>query len=81
MVVAPVSSKVGDGLLNLRHLVTQKDIVVVEVIKLLLESALHTFKSLADGLSCSPMLSTRDEIFIPIENGIALIAGGTHVGS
>ena len=71
--MASAMTKVGDGVLEGRHLLSKEQHVVVEVIKLIIKSLLDTFKSLPYALLHSPMLSSSDVLFITIEDRIIFI--------
>ena len=72
-------SKVGDGGLNVRHLLTHEHHVVVDIIKLIIKLLLHTLKALPHSLVCSPMLASSNVLFITIKYRMTLIAGVAHV--
>ena len=72
-------SKIGDGELNIRHLLTHEHHVVVDIIKLIIKSLLHALKALPRGLVCSPVLASSDVFFISIIYGVTLIDRVTHV--
>ena len=71
--MATMMAKVGDGPLDGRHLLAKEQHVVVEVIKLIIKSLLKTFKPLPYALLHSPMLSSCDELFISVKDGIIFI--------
>ena len=71
--MAAAMPKVGDGCLYGRHLLTKNQHLGVEVFKLLFKLCLHTLESLPYALLHSPMLSSCDELFISIKDGIVFI--------
>ena len=64
---APVT-KIVNRSLNVRHLLTHEDHVVVDIIKLVVEATLNTLEPLPDALLSSPMLSSCDEFFIAVKD-------------
>ncbi len=73
--MASAMTKIGDGPLDGHHLLAKEQHIVVDVIKLIIKSLLNTFKSLPYALLHSPMLSSCDELFISVKDGIVVPAG------
>ena len=69
---APVA-KIVNRSLNVRHLLTHEDHVVVDIIKLVVEATLNMLEPLPDALLSSPMLSSCDVLFISIKDRRTLI--------
>ena len=69
---APVA-KIVNRSLNVRHLLTHEDHVVVDIIKLVVEATLNTLEPLPNALLSSPMLSSCDVLFISIKDRRTLI--------
>jgi hypothetical protein len=69
---APVT-KIVNRSLNVRHLLTHEDHVVVDVVELLIEATLNTLEPLTYALLDSPMLSSCDVLFIAVEDRRAII--------
>ena len=69
---APVA-KIVNRSLNVRHLLTHEDHVVVDIIKLVVEATLNTLESLPDALLSSPMLSSCDVLFIAVKDRRTII--------
>ena len=69
---APVA-KIVNRSLNVRHLLTHEDHVVVDIIKLVVEATLNTLEPLLNALLSSPMLSSCDELFIAVKDRRTLI--------
>ena len=66
-------AKIGNRSLNVRHLLTHEDHVVVDIIKLVVEAILNTLEPLPNALLSSPMLSSCDVLFISIKDRRTLI--------
>ena len=66
-------AKIVNGSLNVRHLLTHEDHVVVDIIELVVEALLNTLEPLPDALLSSPMLSSCDELFIAVKDRWAII--------
>jgi hypothetical protein len=64
---APVT-KIVNRSLNVRHLLTHEDHVVVDVVELLIEATLNTLEPLPYALLGSPMLSSCDVLFISVKD-------------
>ena len=69
---APVT-KIVNRSLNVRHLLTHEDQVVVNVIEVLIESTLNTLEPLPYALLGSPMLSSCDVLFISVKDRRTII--------
>ena len=69
---APVT-KIVNRSLNVRHLLTHEDHVVVDIIKLVVEAILNTLEPLPNALLSSPMLSSCDVLFISVKDRRTLI--------
>lgn len=70
--MAPVA-KIVNRSLNVRHLLTHEDHVVVDVIELVIETILNTLEPLPNALLSSPMLSSCDELFIAVKDRRTII--------
>ena len=66
-------AKIGNRSLNVRHLLTHEDHVVVDIIKLVVEAILNTLEPLPNALLSSPMLSSCDVLFISVKDRRTLI--------
>ena len=69
---APVA-KIVNRSLNVRHLLTHEDHVVVDVVELFIEATLNTLEPLPNALLSSPMLSSCDVLFISVKDRRTLI--------
>ena len=72
MMAAPVA-KIVDRSLDVRHLLTYVDHVVVDVVELLIEATLNTLEPLPYDLLGSPMLSSCDVLFISVKDRRTII--------
>ena len=66
-------AKIVNGSLNVRHLLTHEDHVVVDIIKLVVEAILNALEPLPNALLSSPMLSSCDVLFIAVKDRRTLI--------
>ena len=66
-------AKIGDRSLDVRHLLTHEDHVVVDVVELLIEATLNTLEPLPYALLGSPMLSSCDVLFIAVKDRRTII--------
>ena len=66
-------TKIVNRSLNVRHLLTHEDHVVVDIIKLVVEAILNTLEPLPNALLSSPMLSSCDVLFIAVKDRRTLI--------
>ena len=66
-------AKIGNRSLNVCHLLTHEDHVVVDVVELLIEATLDTLEPLPNALLRSLMLSLCDELFIAVKDRRTLI--------
>jgi hypothetical protein len=64
--------KVGDGPLDLRHLLSHQNEVVVDILKLIVNSCFDALEPLANALLVSPMASSCHILILSIKVRVVL---------